>query len=236
MRGPHSRAEICSGVSLFRYNSSMAKHTKTREITRCCKECGIVYSTGSSIKIYCSPECRVRSAAKEFAGSDGCWEWSGSVNPRTGYGQLSHWEGGKRVLLTAHRVSFQAMRGDIHDGLHVLHKCDNKCCFNPSHLFLGTNKDNVDDFDSKGLRKPVKGRTPWSKLHPDLMPRGAAHHLAKDSSCLPRGVEHHKSVLTESAVLEIRSSTQTLTSLARHFGVSITSIRNVRLGKTWRHV
>lgn len=214
----------------------MSKHAKDREIVRLCSECGVVYKTGSSIKIYCSPECRVRSAAGAFKGRDGCWEWPGSINPRTGYGQLSNWEGGKRVLLTAHRISFRALCGEIPDGLHVLHKCDNKPCFNPLHLFLGTNKDNADDFDNKGLRRPAKGRTPWSKRHPELMPRGAAHHLVKDSSCLPRGAEHHGSVLTESAVLEIRASTQTLTALAARFGVSITSIRNVRLGKTWRHV
>jgi len=70
---------------------------------------------------------------------DECWVWTAStVN---GYGRL-------RVdgeAKTAHRVSWELNRGPIPDELHVLHKCDNKPCINPTHLFLGTNADNVRD-------------------------------------------------------------------------------------------
>ena len=92
--------------------------------------------------------------------SEGCWEWQGSKNS-TGYGTVS-W-GGK--LYTAHRVALYLM-GTIQDmsapkshrdSLHVLHKCDNRKCCNPSHLFLGSYKDNQLDAYKKGRRSQPKG-------------------------------------------------------------------------------
>lgn len=80
-----------------------------------------------------------------------CWEWIGSVNCKWGYGQF----GTKR--LRAHRVAWVLTNGEITNNLHVLHKCDNRLCCNPEHLFLGTQQDNIDDKVSKG-RQP-KGET-----------------------------------------------------------------------------
>lgn len=67
-----------------------------------------------------------------------------------GYGRISV---GGRKQAYAHRISYQAFRGDFDQKLDVLHHCDVRCCVNPSHLFLGTDADNVKDMMDKGRRK-----------------------------------------------------------------------------------
>jgi hypothetical protein len=73
-----------------------------------------------------------------------CWEWIGGVS-RKGYGQMAY-EG---RMHTAHRLAWTFTKGDIPEGLHVLHKCDNPTCCNPWHLFIGTHQDNMDDMVKK---------------------------------------------------------------------------------------
>ena len=76
-------------------------------------------------------------------GPDKCWEWMGFIGNH-GYGAISRGgRGGARVL--AHRVSWEIVHGQIPDDLCILHKCDNRSCVNPDHLFLGTKKDNMMD-------------------------------------------------------------------------------------------
>lgn len=72
----------------------------------------------------------------------GCWEWNGSRNPQTGYGQIG---GGY-----AHRLAFQLFNGAIPRGKWILHSCDNPPCCNPNHLYAGTAQDNARDRDSRG--------------------------------------------------------------------------------------
>ena len=77
----------------------------------------------------------------------GCWIWTGARSE--GYGQINI--GVK--LYFVHRLAFEAFFGTIPGGLFVLHHCDNRACFNPSHLFTGTQKDNVQDCLRKGRCK-----------------------------------------------------------------------------------
>jgi hypothetical protein len=76
----------------------------------------------------------------------GCMEWTRGINKRHGYGYLSF----KNKKQRAHRVSYELSFGPIPEGMHVCHKCDNRRCINPDHLFLGTDLDNVRDCVSKG--------------------------------------------------------------------------------------
>ena len=87
--------------------------------------------------------------------TDGCWEWTAATD-KDGYGVL----GVGRKLLKAHRISYM-LAYDVtpeFDDMLVCHTCDNPLCVNPSHLFLGTNKDNVVDSVKKGRR--YKALTP----------------------------------------------------------------------------
>lgn len=85
----------------------------------------------------------------DIAGEDDCWPWKASK--RNGYGQFTLGKDENRI--PAHRMSYLLSVGDVLDGLLVCHKCDNRPCCNPSHLFVGTDLDNVRDMISKGRRR-----------------------------------------------------------------------------------
>ncbi len=71
---------------------------------------------------------------------DECWPWLGYVKP-SGHGltQLDC------MPIHAHRKAWILTKGQIRDGLCVNHRCDNKLCCNPAHLYLGTRADNMVD-------------------------------------------------------------------------------------------
>jgi hypothetical protein len=74
-----------------------------------------------------------------------CWLWTGAVR-RGGYGQIGD---GKRCRST-HVVAWELAVGPVPELLCVLHQCDQRRCVRPSHLFLGTRKDNAVDCKDKG--------------------------------------------------------------------------------------
>ena len=82
-----------------------------------------------------------------------CWEWQGSKNFK-GYGKLPH-----DNEQQAHRVSYVIFKGEIPEKTMVLHHCDNPSCVNPSHLYLGDNKQNMIDMISRDRARP-RGKPP----------------------------------------------------------------------------
>jgi hypothetical protein len=92
------------------------------------------------------PEWAGRFEAKVRRGNPSdCWLWtSSSMNGRYG----GFWADGKPQY--AHRLAFILAHGPIPAGLSVLHDCDVPMCVNPSHLFLGTQTDNMRDASQKG--------------------------------------------------------------------------------------
>lgn len=77
-----------------------------------------------------------------------CWLWLASTD-KDGYGQIGS-GGAQGTMLKAHRVAYEVFVGPIPSGKCVLHRCDNRWCVSPDHLFLGTQKENLLDMKAKG--------------------------------------------------------------------------------------
>lgn len=129
-----------------------------------------------------------------------CWEWMAGKFT-AGYGTF-YMDGRSRY---AHRVSYLLSKGNLDDDMLVCHKCDNRSCVNPDHLFLGTHLDNHRDKERKGRGNQV---------------RGEKHYMAK---------------LTEKDVLTIRASKGRVMQkdLASKFNIHPTTISHIWRGITW---
>ena len=138
---------------------------------------------------------------------DACWPWLGSKN---GTGRLNCYGrfayGRKKYI--ASRLAYVIANGPIDRTLLVCHTCDNPPCVNPAHLFIGTTRDNTLDAVRKG----------------------------RNRSCGMVGVANHNARLNPNAVRAIRRSPLNNSELARCFGVDPSAVRQVRVGRTWRHV
>lgn len=140
----------------------------------------------------------------------GCWEWQGSKKHGYGHTIIGSRTDGTRKSISAHRLSYETFNGRIPDGMEVCHKCDNPCCVNPEHLFVGTRQDNIDDRERKGRNKPQKG------------------------------ICNGRARLTESDVISARQerlqNNTSFQKLADKYGVSKHTIQDAITGKHWAHV
>jgi HNH endonuclease len=108
-----------------------------------------------------------------------CWVWTGPTY-KFGYGRFAGY---------AHRIAWELTNGPIPEGLFGLHKCDNPPCVRPSHLFLGTRKDNSEDMKRKG-RSAVGDRNGMRK-HPERRPFGARNGSHNHPERVARGDNHY---------------------------------------------
>lgn len=146
----------------------------------------------------------------KFAGTDDCWEWQANRSI-AGYGKYKV-SGEKRL---AHRLLFIQLYGAIPSDIMVCHKCDNPACCNPNHLWAGTAKDNIQDMIKKG--RANKSR----------------------NGIYPRGSEHWQAKLSETDIPTIRErllSGELKSSIAKSYGITVTPLRQIELGITWKHI
>ncbi len=104
-----------------------------------------------------------------------CWLWTGCKND-AGYGAI-RWQG---RTTRAHRISWVLTNGDIPDGRLVLHRCDNRPCVRPDHLFVGSHADNSRDMVAKDRRGHVHGRILDAEQVAEIRRRRAEGEAAKD--------------------------------------------------------
>ena len=142
---------------------------------------------------------------------NGCWEWTAHLNKKGRYGRIKI--NGKEKL--AHRVSWEMMHGSIPNNMRILHHCDNPRCVNPSHLFIGTQADNMRDAVSKGRNGCLKGEAhPWSKLTAIEVLR-----LRKEYKTIKRGYK-----------------TKYVTEQSKKLCVKFETVEAVIYGRTWKHL
>ena len=177
-----------------------ANRERRREIVRR----SYLKSVGGALKPVLSPQQRFEASIERVPES-GCWLWTRSVN-RNGYGKVK--VSGRH--LTAHRWSWMLHRGEITNGLHVLHRCDVTACVNPNHLWLGTGLDNVRDMWSKGRRGELRGGSMPNEENP--------HAKFSDQQIAEMRAEKAKGIETSSAI-------------AKRMGVSLSHFFHVVSGK-----
>ena len=167
------------------------------------------------------PEWPTLSAAFEYfvRRTEKCWEWAGTKHSN-GYG-LIPW-GGRWVY--AHRLAYELFKGQVPEGLDVLHSCDNPPCTKPEHLRAGTHKDNMADMVMRG--RASHKRTKWSATHP----------LRLHPERILRGERHPNARFTPETVRAIRRAGDqgiSPTVLSRQYGVSATAISLIIKRKNW---
>jgi hypothetical protein len=200
-------------------------------IEKACKVCGKIFNrikASEGTFEYCSRQCsnkdnsRIKNTfcwdtsddeskkakiIQNFYGSitikNGCWEFRSELNKQT-YPSL---EVGKRKIRNIHRISYEIHKGEIPKGMVVRHLCHNSRCCRPSHLEIGTQKQNIQD--SVVEDRQAKGsKNGNSKLQ--------ENHVIEIKKMMKLGFSN----------LEI----------SEKFNVSSVQINNIRRGKQWKHV
>ena len=158
------------------------------------------------------PAIRFWTHVDKSGGEDVCWPFTGGKKAN-GYGVFClHRDG---PTWNAHRYAYTLAKGPIPEGQIVCHRCDNRPCCNPAHLFLGDYLTNSQDMAQKGRHPRIK-------------------------RAFVRGVRPGKPTLTEEQVGAVRvfydTGNMSLKTIAKAFGVTDQAIYLITSRKNWSHV
>ena len=153
----------------------------------------------------------------DVKGRNDCWTWNACRND-SGYGCITL--NGKSI--PSHRVS--AFIHGIFTTIEkpfICHKCDNPPCCNPSHLFIGSQRDNTFDMLIKGRGNKACGDRNGLRLHVESRRNGEKNHRAKlNVSEAIKIIQRHK-------------NGESKRGLAMKYNVSRATVRALISGKTW---
>jgi len=151
---------------------------------------------------------RHEAMVDKSGGPDACWPWTGSQVGKdkhgVGYGQLM---GPDHKPLAAHRLAYQFEHGRIPKGAMVLHRCGNRACCNPAHLYTGDNAQNMRDKSRHG------------RAAKRLTPQAVALIRAEWQVAVEQGRKHG-----------------TVARLVRQYGVNRKTVQDIIDGLSWRHL
>lgn len=137
-----------------------------------------------------------------------CWEFTGQID-RKGYGRRTFTIKGKKQKKPVHQIAYILWKGEIPKNLFVCHSCDNRKCFNPDHLWVGTQKENLQDMTSKG--------------------RGVDH----------KGENHPKTKFKKKDILEIRkmySEGKKVSEISKLYNQEYNTVWCIVKHKNWKHI
>lgn len=211
-------------------------------VSLACEQCGMMFSVPASWarragrpRRYCNRACRIEAGRQSpeiilampfHRSAEGCRLLLNSDGtPKTDYVDVT--VGGRKTQ--AHRIAWELATGQQQpDGKVIRHLCangGNPACIEPTHLAIGTIRDNAIDAVVSG--RIAMGARNGARIHIDRMPRGERHGRSK---------------LTELQVASIRRTyvrgdrSFGMEALARQYGVGATTIRHIINGDVWKHV
>lgn len=169
---------------------------------------GLFYEKGQPFK-YCPGHAGATLEERFWSrvdrcGPDDCWEWQAGA--RYGYGRLSF----RNETIPVHRYSFELAYGPIPDGMYVCHRCGNKRCVNPAHLYAGTAADNNRDTVNQGRCNPRRGK------------HAATAKITEDDARAIRAVYAQGSI--------------SMQTIANRYGLCAVSVWAIIRRKNWKHV
>lgn len=169
-----------------------------------CRECKKGYLSQKKGKgRFCSLICRFMNKVEKM---EKCWIWKGGKNKNQWGKKYGTFQMEDKLML-AHRVSYEIFKEKIPEEKLVCHSCDVELCVNPSHLWLGTYKDNMEDMRKKGRGNFYKGEeSPGAKL-------------------TEKEIEEIK---------DLRNGGMMIKDIALLYNVTRHAIQNILSGRSWR--